>query len=114
MSATPGENHCRTLLAVSLPDLAVDAERLRDACIRYGVARLEVFGSVGRGNPSPGSDIDVLYELEPGAQLGWEIEDLATELSALLGRPVDLVARDALHELIRDEVLSESRLLYAA
>ena len=102
------------MMAVSAPDLAVDAEKLRDLCTRYGVSRLEVFGSVGRGDASPDSDIDILYELEPGAQLGWEIEDLATELSALLGRPVDLVARDALHELLRDEVLSEALLLYAA
>lgn len=83
-------------------------------CTRYGVARLEVFGSVSRGDASPDSDIDVLYELAPGARLGWEIEKLADELSELLGRPVDLVSRDALHKRLREAVLSEARLLYAA
>jgi uncharacterized protein len=114
LSSSPVDERCRTLLAVSAPDLVVDAERLREVCTRYGVARLEVFGSVGRGDATPGSDIDVLYELAPEARLGWEIEALTEELSELLGRRVDLVSRDALHERLRDEVLSEARLLYAA
>jgi uncharacterized protein len=109
-----GSEGCRTLLAVSVPELAVDAEQLHDVCTRYGVSRLEVFGSVTRGEAAPGSDIDILYELAPGVRLGWEIEKLAEELSELLGRPVDLVSRRSLHERLRDEVLSEARLLYAA
>jgi uncharacterized protein with HEPN domain len=34
----------------------------------------------------------VRYELEPGRRPGWEIEQLADELAAVLGRPVDLVS----------------------
>ena len=105
---------CRTLVPVTVPGLVVDAERLRELCRRYGVARLEVFGSVSRGEAEPDSDVDVLYELEPGARLGWDIEKLADELSALLGRRVDLVSRNALHERLRDEVLAQALLLYAA
>ncbi|MFF5987921.1 hypothetical protein [Prauserella flavalba] len=42
-------------------------------------------------------------ELRPGARLGWEIEeDLNDDLSALFGRPVDLVSRRSLHPLLRD------------
>jgi predicted nucleotidyltransferase len=99
---------------VAVPGLAVDGERLRELCTRYGVSRLEVFGSVGRGEASAGSDVDVLYELVPGARLGWDIENLAGALSELLGRPVDLVSRKALHDRLREEVLTEARLLYAA
>lgn len=83
-------------------------------CTRYGVARLEVFGSVSRSDADLDSDVDILYELAPGALLGWNIEKLVDELSALLGRRVDLVSRNALHERLRDEVLAEARLLYAA
>ncbi len=99
---------------MTVSGLAVDVERLRQICSRYGVARLEVFGSVGRGDEESESDVDVLYELAPGARLGWDIENLADELSELLGRPVDLVSRGALHERLRDAVLTEARLLYAA
>lgn len=94
--------------------LTVDIEQLRDICTRYGVARLDVFGSFARGEPGADSDIDVMYELEPGARLGWNVEQLADELSALLGRPVDLVSRRALHKRLRDRVLAEARPLYAA
>ena len=97
-----------------LSQLSVDQDRLREVCSRYGVSRLEVFGSVSRGEASTGSDIDLLYELAAGARLGWRIEELAEELTAVFGRPVDLISRKALHELLRDEVLAEARLLYAA
>lgn len=56
----------------------------------------------------------LLYELEPGTRLGWDIEKFADELSELLGRRVDLVSRNALHERLRDKVLAEALLLYAA
>jgi predicted nucleotidyltransferase len=75
-----------------LPGVTVDEARLAEVCARYGIARLLVFGSVARGTATPDSDIDVLYELEPGRRLGWEIEQLADELAALFGRPVDLVS----------------------
>jgi len=65
----------------------VDLDRLREVCERDGVARLDVFGSI------TGSDVDLLYSLAPDTRLGWGIEHLARELSAVLGRPVDLVFR---------------------
>ncbi|MEX0650589.1 MAG: nucleotidyltransferase domain-containing protein, partial [Actinomycetota bacterium] len=67
-----------------------------------------------RGEERPDSDVDVLYELAPGARLGWNIEDLTDELSDLFGRPVDLVSRKALHERLREAVLAEALVLYAA
>lgn len=93
---------------------AVDVRRLREICSQYGIAKLSVFGSTARGEAGPASDVDVLYELKPGARLGWEIEDLNDELAELFGRRVDLVAMRSLHPRLRDAVLSESRSLYAA
>lgn len=97
-----------------VPGVKVDEARLSDVCARYGIARLHVFGSVARGTASPDSDIDVLYELEPGRRLGWEIEQLTDELADIFGRPVDLVSPAALHRRLKDTVLSEARTLYAA
>jgi predicted nucleotidyltransferase len=92
----------------------VDEVGLAAVCARYGIARLMIFGSVARGTAEPSSDVDVLYELQPGRRLGWEIEDLSDELSELFGRPVDLVSRAALHERLRAAVLAEAQPLYAA
>ncbi|GAA4539732.1 nucleotidyltransferase family protein [Pseudonocardia xishanensis] len=92
----------------------VDPERLATICHAYGIEHLELFGSAAGDNAGPTSDIDLLYTLQPGRTLGWEIDDLADELTELFGRPVDLVSRRALHVKLRDHVLAEARPLYAA
>jgi predicted nucleotidyltransferase len=81
---------------------------------RYGVATLSVFGSVARTTADEDSDLDLLYELRPGARLGWEIDDLADELAEIFARPVDLVSRVALHPLLAETVIGEAQPLYAA
>ena len=81
---------------------------------QFGVASLALFGSVARGEATRESDLDLLYELVPGIELGWEIDDLQTELADLFGRPVDLVSKRALHHALRPAVLADARLLYAA
>ncbi len=91
-----------------------DADRVRQICERFGVQRLEVFGSYARGEATASSDVDLLYTLRPGVRLGWAIEDLAAELTSVLGNPVDLVARHAVHERMRDVVFAEAEVLYAA
>jgi uncharacterized protein len=45
---------------VSFTGFEVDLDRVAEICQRYGVARLDVFGSVGRGEGRPESDVDVL------------------------------------------------------
>jgi uncharacterized protein len=92
----------------------VDPERLAAICHAYGVEHLELFGSAATDTSAPTSDVDLLYTLQPGRTLGWEIDDLADELAELFGRPVDLVARRALHAKLRDQVLAQARPLYAA
>jgi len=92
----------------------VDEARLVAVCDRFGIGTLMIFGSVARGTAGPASDVDVLYELRPGRRLGWEIEDLADQLSEVFGRPVDLVSRSALHARLRATVLAEAQPLYAA
>jgi predicted nucleotidyltransferase len=97
-----------------VPTIDVDAERLREVCERYGVASLEVFGSVARGELRLGSDVDLLYVLKPGARLGFRLFDLEDELAEIFGRPVDLVARNSINKYIREQVLADARPLYAA
>jgi len=91
--------------------MKIDETRLAAVCERYGIGQLMIFGSVARGTAGPASDVDVLYELRPGRRLGWEIEDLADELAEVLGRPVDLVSRAAVHERMRSRSMPRDALL---
>jgi len=42
----------------------------RDELRRLGVARAALFGSTVRGDAAPGSDVDVLIEIDPAANVG--------------------------------------------
>ena len=69
-------------------------------CRRYGVRRLEVFGSAARGadfDPAT-SDADFLVEFEPGSEMSplHQLFGLSEDLEALLGRSVDLVESGAI------------------
>ncbi|MDR2988204.1 MAG: nucleotidyltransferase domain-containing protein [Nocardiopsaceae bacterium] len=96
------------------PGVKADDQALASICDRYGISELKVFGSRAHGRARPDSDIDVLYVLRPGRKLGWEIEQLADELSGLFGHRVDLVSLRALHPRLKPAVLAEARPLYAA
>ncbi len=94
--------------------IEVDDAALAAVCDKYGIAELMVFGSRAQGTARPGSDIDALYSLRPGRKLGWEIEQLADELTGLFGQNVDLVSLRALHPRLKSAVLAEARPRYAA
>ncbi|HWR51140.1 MAG TPA: nucleotidyltransferase family protein [Bryobacteraceae bacterium] len=76
---------------------------------------LSLFGSAARGEMRPDSDIDLLVEFLPGTEIDLvDYAGLMLDLSGLLGRKVDLVSKKGLRPLIRESVLEEARLLYAA
>ena len=77
---------------------------------RHGARRIRVFGSVARGEASPGSDIDFLVDVEPGRSL-FDLGGLLMDLQDLLGCPVEVVTEKGLRARIRDRVLREAVLL---
>ncbi|MEU8200327.1 nucleotidyltransferase family protein [Streptosporangium sp. NPDC049046] len=87
---------------------------LVELCEKYGVVELAVFGSVARGEDGEGSDVDLLYVLKPGSDIGIEFFGFQEELEELLGRKVDVVSKEGLHWVIRDQVLNDAQVLYAA
>ncbi len=56
----------------------------------------------------------MLYVLAPEARLGFSVNRLEDELATVFDRPVDLVSKRALHPLLRDQVLRDAQVLYAA
>jgi predicted nucleotidyltransferase len=91
----------------------VDDEALARFCERHSVRRLALFGSVLRDDFDDASDVDMLFELEPGTRLGYfGLVGMERELSGLIGRPVDLRTTNGLSEYFRDRVVSEARPIY--
>lgn len=60
-----------------------------DLIKRRGAKNPRVFGSVSRGEDGPGSDLDILVDLDPGGL--WDAASLPRELEELLGVHVDVV-----------------------
>jgi hypothetical protein len=91
----------------------VPRDRIADFCRRNHIRWLALFGSVLRDDFRADSDVDVLVEFEPGeAYTYFTLVHLEEELSALLGRVIDLHVRTSLHPYLRDKVLTQAEALY--
>ncbi len=73
---------------------------------RHGVTRAGVFGSYGRGEATPESDVDILIELDGQASL-LDFIGIKLELEDVLGRSVDLVEYAAIKPRLRDRILRD-------
>ena len=72
-----------------------------------GVTSAAIFGSAARDEATTDSDIDVLVEF--GGPIGLlHFVRVQRYLEDLLGRPVDLVTKDALHPALRERILEEA------
>jgi predicted nucleotidyltransferase len=99
--------------------LSLDAlgERLRPFCLRHPVQKLEVFGSVARGEASRGSDVDLLVTFTPSARFGmFTFLRLKSEIENLLGCAVDLLERPAVerspNRFLKHYILRSARTIY--
>ena len=99
---------------ITLEEIIVKLREIAPAIRAEGVTKLAVFGSRARGDARPDSDVDLLYVRVPGNDLGMSYFHLQEDLEKLFGRPVDLVPKEGLHRVIRDQVLADAQVLYAA
>ena len=96
-------------------NLPFDRNRIAEFCRRWNVVELAIFGSVARGDFREDSDIDVMVSFAPEAHIGLlSLAHMENELSAMFNRKVDLVTKGGLKPLIRDEIIAEAQVLYAA
>ena len=73
---------------------------------KHGVIKIQLFGSVARGNETSSSDIDFLVAFKEDRSL-FDLIALKYDLEDLLGIQVDVVTEESLHVRIRDQVISE-------
>ena len=104
---------------MTIHGIDLDSQAIRDFCKKWKIAELSVIGSILRDDFRPESDVDVLVTFAPGAE--WSLFDhvaIEEELSALLGRKVDLVSRRAIERssnwIRRKAILETAEPYYAA
>jgi predicted nucleotidyltransferase len=89
---------------------------LAELCRRFGVRRLDLFGSAATGTFDPSrSDVDFLVEFDENpTRLFDRYFGLKESLEALYGRPVDLVSAGSLRNPYFIAAVNETRqLMYA-
>ncbi len=85
-----------------LKSLAAEKSALQS---RFKVRSLALFGSYARGDQRPGSDVDILVDVDPS--IGLDFVTLADRIEQLLGLPVDLVSTRAVKPAYRREIETE-------
>ncbi|HKE18503.1 MAG TPA: nucleotidyltransferase domain-containing protein [Kofleriaceae bacterium] len=97
------------------PRIPIPRERLAEVCRRHHILRLSLFGSVLREDFGPTSDVDLLVEFDPAYPVGLKIFDVEADLSRLFdGRRVDIVDPKYLNRHLKDRILHDAVLQYAA
>ena len=93
----------------------IPLETIEAFCRRHQIRQLSLFGSAVREDFRPESDVDILVEFEPDAQIGFlALSRMQRELTAIFQRPVDLVPRGGLKPVIREQILRNEVTLYEA
>lgn len=98
------------------PSAGEIGRRLEPLCRQYGITKLEIFGSVARGEALVGSDVDLIatFNEHPGL----EIVTLEETCAEALGVPVHLLTAEAVDEMTnpyrKESIERDRRTVYAA
>ena len=88
--------------------IAVDREKVHEFCRRHRIRRLALPGGVLRDDCTPGSDVSMIAELEPGHRPGLNLFAVEQELSEILGHRVRLTDPDSPDFVHDHEAAAES------
>ena len=95
--------------------IPIDRDKTAAFCSRHHIRRLALFGSVLTDDFRPDSDVDVLVEFDPEFRLGlFELMRMQREFSEIIGREADFRTPEDLGRYMRDRVIAESEVQYAA
>lgn len=103
------------------PDVRIQLpmDKIREFCEKWKIKEFYLFGSVTSDAFRSESDVDVMVEPEPDAQLSlFDVVDMQDELRDVFRRDVDLIFRRAVERsrnpYRKKSILASSRLIYAA
>ena len=104
---------------MTIRNINIQEEQLREICKRYLIRELAIFGSTLREDFNDKSDIDLLIEFEPKSGITlFNIVDLKEEFEKLFGRDVDIVSKKAIQRsrnyLKRKAILENFKVIYVS
>jgi predicted nucleotidyltransferase len=76
------------------------------------VIKAYLFGSYSRGEETPGSDVDILVELDYTQKVGIEFYSMQYELEKILEKKVDLVSANGVSKYIKPYIDNDKVLIY--
>lgn len=99
--------------------LVVDAERFEAICMKWGIVKVQAFGSVLSGDFGSDSDVDLLIDFDEHSEVTmFDLEAINREFEGILGREVDIVTRRGVmaseNTIRRRAILDSAVTLYAA
>jgi predicted nucleotidyltransferase len=74
---------------------------------KYGVDSIELFGSYVRAEQTKKSDLDILITFSKPYNL-WELLDVKEFLTKKMRMNVDLVPKDSVKPMLKDQILQEA------
>jgi uncharacterized protein len=88
----------------------IDMLRKNEPTLRArGVSHAALFGSRARGDNRPDSDIDIMIEFDPAAQVTvFDYAGLKDYIASLFDAPVDVVNRDGLKPYVRPAATADA------
>jgi predicted nucleotidyltransferase len=98
------------------PDEATIQRKLAPYCRTHGITRLEIFGSLARGEAKPGSDVDLMASFRSNP--GLRFFGMEEEMTEILGISTHLLTRESVETMSnpvrRDAILADARVIYRA
>ena len=79
---------------------------------QLGVLTLFMFGSTAREEAREGSDVDLFFDYDKGKLGLFQLMDVKEYTSGTLGCKADIMTRDSIHRVLREEIESSAIRVY--
>ena len=98
------------------PPVEEIVRRLEPYCRAHGIVRLDIFGSIARGDAQPGSDVDLIATFREIP--GMRYFSMEKDMGRLLGCPVHLLLAEDIEEMTnpyrKGTIQRDRRTIYVA
>ena len=79
---------------------------------QLGVLTLYMFGSTAREEAREGSDVDLFFDYDKGKLGLFQLMDVKEYTSGILGCKADIMTRDSIRRVLREEIESSAIRVY--